>query len=152
MKNAQDTYWLFNNFELTEINTIKDRNKIKGQGLYLVFSEFLKDYGIHYSGATWLRNSDGSDSSTQVGAIFINPSEFLLDNEVVIQQMYGWKNSSVYIFLSGENASGEFLYNLDDYSCIFDGKRFETMADLFKVLKEETVENIVEHSHFTVQC
>lgn len=149
MKNAQDTPWIFKDFGLTEINTIKNRNKIKGLGLYTVLTEFLKDYGIYYSGATWLKNNNGEDLSTQVGAIFINPETFILDNELVIRQMYGWEDASVYIFLSGENASGQFLYNLDDYSCVFDEKKFDSMTDLFEVLKIETHSIVEDRSYFS---
>jgi len=141
MKLATDNPHLFNNFELTEVMYYKNFKKIKGLGLHILIAEFLRDYGVYSGGCTWLCDLDGKQrEEDKVIAVSIKIGEFPIENELVLQQLYGWTNSKVHIMLSGENSYGDFLYDLTNHSCVFQGEHFDTLSDLLETIKEVPAE------------
>jgi len=138
IKIASEDELIFKNFELTEVMTEKKHKPFKSLGLHLLLQNFLSEYGIYQSALTWLGDSNNDNfNGEKVMYVSIKLGEFPIQNELVLRQIYGWKNASVNIGLySDKTASSSFIYNLQDYSCTFEGKRFESLKSLLSGVKE----------------
>jgi len=152
MKTADEYEGIFKNYELTELMTVTKKSPFKGLGFHLLLQGFLNDYGIYQSCKTWLGDANGENFNGQeVLAVSIRLGEFLPENELVLKQCYGWNDASVNIMLWSENGAAEnFVYNLVDYSCTIDGKRFESLSEMLSTAKETKSEHIQIHHSITV--
>lgn len=131
------------NYNLTELITIKEGKK-KGLGnkseVYFLCQSFLRDYGIILGGKTWLYDKDENINTIEINHCSL-VKDFPIENEIILQQMYGYQGDSINIgiFLgTDEDCSYSFSYNLDDFSCKFLRHYYGSNEELgeFSSLKE----------------
>ena len=107
---------IFKNYALTELVVLKEngRNKQVGNNMsvHLITENFLTEYGVHLWGQT-------SMGSVNVRYSTIS-KDIPLENELILQQLYGYKNETVDIGLpSGdEDCAYSFGYHTTNYDCV----------------------------------
>jgi hypothetical protein len=110
MKKYNEYNPIFTNFYLTELLTIKDKNRKKvgdNYSLYLLIDDYLKDYGVYLFGEYHLQEG------TILRGCTID-KKFPIENFPLLAQMYGWQNVDIYICLKRtEHCDYGFYFNTE---------------------------------------
>lgn len=138
---------LFDNYSLTNLMILQKKGRrVKSNenpGLYILLRQKLLEYGLSLNG-----EFEKNDMKFRCIRML---TDFPIENEPILKQLYGFDNLTVHILLRGyDNFALAFNYNVDTGKCelqrhswgiVTDRMDFENLREMLEYLKLKNYEN-----------